>query len=348
MRAIPADQDADLHAIAVPEGAILLPLEQRDGAPRTLAIAALQQALREQQLSMPLGPATDLDNPDRLLLLNRIAIQLVTAGLCSDQLEVPTAPWRDAECAPQLLAAALVDEENAVVQMAGVLTAEQFMAAAAAADASAGSIPLDVEQFEGGLERLLLFVQVLQPAALPRLALQAVSGGLAEAWLSLRELLAGSLPSNPWAELFGAGLEPLAAGAFRSAGQPELAERDASPLMLTVPLGLAPAAVVSGTEVAACVESFSLALATYRRPASAGIAGQEMLRLRLASQLSGDLLPDGLGLTITSGESSQKLVAAGSTELLLDLPASAALLTIAIEYPGRTTLQLPPLSLQSP
>ena len=348
MSAIPADQDADLHAIAIPEGAILLPLEQRDGAPRTLAIAALQQALRQQQLNLPLGPETDLDNPDRLLLLNRIAIQLVTGGLCSDRLEVPTAPWRDAARAPQLLAAALVDEENAVVQLAGVLTAEQFVAAAAAVDASADAIALDVDQFDGGLERLLLFVQVLQPAALPRLAVPAASGGVTEAWLALRELLAGSLPSNPWAELFGASLQPLAAGAFRTAGQAELAEREASPLMLTVPLGLAPTAVVSGSEAAACVESFSLALATYRQPAAAGLGGQEMLRLRLASQLSGDLLPDGLGLTITSGDSTQKLVAAGSTELLLDLPASAALLTIAIDYPGRTTLQLPPLSLQSP
>lgn len=337
----PAEQDFDDDALPIPEGAFVLPIDMRDESDRSLAVAALQQAMRQRRLSLPLGPETDLANPARLLQLNRVSVQLVTAGLYADELDVPITQWRDKDRSPQLLAAALVDEDNAVVLFQGVLAADQFMAAVPDVDLRSDTLRLPVECFDGGIERMLLFVQLLQPEALPRFGDKFADQLIGKPGLQLLDLLAGALATNPWSECFGASLQPVTAGAFRGDAAIDLSGLTSSPLMLTVPLGLSAHAVVSGQDVTSCVETFTLSVVTY------GQITQEFLRLRLASQLSGDLLPDGLGLTVSTGDSLHKLVADGSTELLLDLPVDSQLFSVSIDFPGRSALQLPPLSLHS-
>jgi len=72
--------DQGLEAFAIPTEAIVLADQRPDAQPRTLVVAALRQELQRRRLALPLGPETDLDNPERLLLLNRVAVQIVTAG----------------------------------------------------------------------------------------------------------------------------------------------------------------------------------------------------------------------------------------------------------------------------
>ncbi|MFM7087052.1 MAG: hypothetical protein ACKOXO_08705 [Cyanobium sp.] len=176
---------------------------------RLLVIAALQQELAERGLGLSLGPELAFGNPERLLQLNRVPLQLVCGGWLEDPFAVAVRAWREASRAPLLLVAARVEEESGLVRIAAVLTAAEWLQAAQdAAVATAESLPvaaaaraeagprvgllpdlassppndlaaiepallLPLKQLRGDLERLLLLVQ-LCAATLPQLALPPV------------------------------------------------------------------------------------------------------------------------------------------------------------------------------
>ena len=119
-----------LETLAIPDEAIVVEGAERCKSSRELAVSALQHALRERRLALPLGPALDLNNPERLLSLNRFSLQLLIGGIAADQLAVPLAPWQQEGGAPQLLLAALVDEESGVVVVQGVLTGQELQGVA--------------------------------------------------------------------------------------------------------------------------------------------------------------------------------------------------------------------------
>ena len=115
----------EMEAFPIPEGAVIL--DSSEGMTlRELAIAALQKIINDRELTLPLGPELDLNNPKRLLILNRFAIEVVTAGITTDEISIPLAHWYRAGAAPQILLAAQIDEENNVVSFPGVLTCDEF------------------------------------------------------------------------------------------------------------------------------------------------------------------------------------------------------------------------------
>jgi hypothetical protein len=308
-------------------------------------VAALRQAMAERLLRLPLGPALELDNPDRLLSLNGFAVQLVCGGWLADQLAIPVAAWREASTAPQLLLAALVDEDNAVVRIPGVLTGEECRHAATNAERQplegAELLRLDVAQFRGGIERLFTLVQLLQPAALPPLALPQsaapVLSRLARDVADVRDWLQGQI--DPALEALGAFLQPpVAAAALR--GSSVVEEADLALAVLAIPLGINPLQqLVSGAAAARCIERFQLLLIP-----SGGAQAEELL-LRLVAEIPGDLLPEGLSLTAVQGSTSQTINAALTSRLDLRLPASGKLISLTLQYPGSEELVLPPLQL---
>jgi hypothetical protein len=326
-----------LEAFPIPEGAIVLRHGQESGSHRELAVAALQQAMAERRLALPLGPQLDLANPERLLTLNRFALQLVSGGFLADQLAVEQSFWRDAATAPQLLLAALVDEENGVVQLQGVLTGPELQQQLAAAEQQDGCWLLEPEAFRGGIERLFTLVQLLEPEALPRLAL-AGDPLLADRLLPVVRIvdwLQGQVDQALLA--LGAELQPATAAAFRSAAG---AMADGSALtVLAIPLGLNTAGeLVSGDAARRCIETFQLLLA----PTTAGA-----LVLRLTGALEGDLLPDGLSLRASQGSHRQSATTAQSSVIEFSFHGSEP---ISVELSTRqgSALQLPPLVLQRP
>ncbi len=337
-----------IEAFPIPEGAVVLEHWSDGTSLRALAITALRQAMTERLLALPLGPELDLEAPDRLLALNRFALQLVCGGLAADQLAIPTAPWREATAAPQLLLAALVDGENGVVHFPGVLTGEEWIQAARGTATkepqsldSPDALPLDVAQFRGGIERLFTLVQLLEPAALPRLALtpsgNPALAALARGAAQVRDWLQGQI--DPALDALGGVLQPAtAASALRSSSVVEAA--DLALAVLAIPLGISPEQqLVSGAAAARCIERFQLLLI----PTGSGRI--EGLLLRLVGEIAGDLLPAGLSLTATQGSTSQSISAADSSRLDLRFPASEALISVTLHYPGSAALELPPLQL---
>jgi hypothetical protein len=209
-----------MEVLPMPSGAIELPLDSAWPSKRALAVAALRRVLAAQPTALALGPETAADDDDRLLSLNRFALQLATSGISADQIAVDAKPWEEAATGPQLLLAAQVDEENAVVAFGGVLTGPEFVALARAAKRHGDQLLLDAGAFKGGVERLLTLVQLLEPDAIPRLALTGeVSAG--RAVIAVADWLQGRL-DGALSALGGVLLPPavqtdLAAAGMRSA-----------------------------------------------------------------------------------------------------------------------------------
>jgi hypothetical protein len=330
-----------LEAFPMPAGAIELDNSTTSLSARSLAVAALQRALRDRNLSLPLGPETALGDAQRLLSLNRFGVQLATAGVLADQLAVDGAPWLSEATAPQLLLAALVDEENAVVAFPGVLTGAEFIELARSAERSDQAVLLDPLAFRGGVDRLLTLVQLLEPEALPRLSLAPAAQTAAGPVVAVIDWLRGQLDEAFSA--LGGELTPVAAGAFRSgAVASEAAEQALA--MLVIPFGLSGDQLVSGDAARRCVRKFQLALIPTGPDHATHPTG---LVVRLSSAVPGALLPDGLQLEARQGSHRQTITSAMSTELELVFQASDQLLDVSLRYGETGLVELPSLQLPS-
>ncbi len=160
-------QQPAIEAFEIPEGSIVIEASDVSDS-RSIAITALKKILEDRNLSLPLGPELGLKEPERLISLNKFAVQVVITGFTSDEITIPLKAWYQSGAAPQLLLAAQVDEENNVVFFHGVLTASEFEQLISKHLNGQQAINLSVDQFAGGIDRLLRFVRLLEPSAIPR------------------------------------------------------------------------------------------------------------------------------------------------------------------------------------
>lgn len=336
----------DLHdsgpaLIPVPAGAVVLAgLEVGVDAKRRLALAALRQGLAERQLqSLTLGPTIDPEDPSRLLSLNGMAVQLACCGLISEEIQVDLSFWRRAEKAPQLILAAAVDGDNQVVHFPGVLTGREFVVLAQAASADqAATIPLAIDQFRGGFERLLTLALLMQPQALPRLALPmpAIATARSDA-INVLDWLQGML-ADALAGL-GASLQPVPAAAFRSTAL-AIPEPDQALAVLSIPLAISNGALVCGPAARQAIERMQLLVI----PSGSEVA--TTLLLRIVGDTPGALLPDQLTLTAQQGEHEQSITSNDSTSLDLRCPASSLSVVIRLTFAdGEPLSPIPPFLL---
>ena len=65
------------QALPIPEDSIYLDQELKLSN-RELIIKGLQKVLKEKKLDLPLGPALDLNNQERSIILNKFDIQIVS------------------------------------------------------------------------------------------------------------------------------------------------------------------------------------------------------------------------------------------------------------------------------
>ena len=325
-----------MEAFPMPEGAIQLTPQSPQRSEREAVIQALQQALKERQLTLTLGPETALFDEQRLLSLNQFAIQLVTAGMVADEMTLNLAPWRTDGAAPQLCMAGLVDQENDVVAIQGVCTNQEIQELAQQHDRSASQLTLETTAFRGGLERLLTLVQLLEPAAIPRQALSTTMEQLRQRVIRISDWINGRVDDALAAT--GASLQPVSAEAFRAAQQEQPLGAKAR---LSIPLGLdGNQQIVSGDAVAGCIEQVQLELL----PLDSG-DGVSALLVRVSAALPGDLLPDGLVLTSQQGKTEQRVAAAGDLSIELTISGSGTAVDLALAYGDATPFVLPSLQI---
>ncbi len=177
---------------------------------RLLSLQALKRWLGERKPSVVVGPELNPEDPDRLLALNGLATQLLCVSPLADVVEVPLIHWRKTATAPQLLLLAQVDEDAGVVHFPGVLDGRAFVAEVMHNRAGEMEVlQLPLKQFEGGLERLVRWVTLLDHEALPREGLEKDKEGRVgtellfrlESWLA--ETLA-ALPAQTYLKVAGA------------------------------------------------------------------------------------------------------------------------------------------------
>jgi hypothetical protein len=328
--------------LPIPEGAMLLPLDQQEGTARELAIAALRQALAAQQLQdIPLGPALAGEEPSRLLHLNHFAIQLACTGLFHSEVSIDAAAWREQAAAPQLLLAAAVDLDNRVVAFPGVLTAEEFVALAGEDSGEEGAkISVPLERFQGGLKRLLTVVELMDLDAIPRRALRpAISARVGDGVVAVLDWLRGQIDETLMA--LGGELRPVAAGAFRSA---EASAQMGEPIaaLLWLPIVIEHDGLRLGPAARRGQETLRLEVL------AAGEAPNCHLRFRLLGDPPGALLPDGLTLTASSAEHSVSERSDCSLALDLAFPPSTQAVELAISVADQLPLRLPKALLLPP
>ena len=222
MSQIPLEQDEGAMGRPLAAGAILLnekdlqrAAQQLDPAQsleerwarflRHLSLQALKRWLGERKTSVVVGPEINPEDPDRLLALNGLATQLLCASPLADVVEVPLNHWRKTATAPQLLLLARVDEDAGLVHFPGVLDARAFIAEVMRLKASnKAAVDLPLELFQGGLERMLRWANLLEKEALPRVGLS--SSGDGSPWITgLQEWITGLLgdPGLVWIPVRG-------------------------------------------------------------------------------------------------------------------------------------------------
>lgn len=139
---------------------------------RGLSLIALKQWINHRKATIVVGPELSPEEPDRLLALNGLATQLLCVSPLADEVEVPLSPWQETATSPQMLLLSEVDEDNGVVHFPGVLDAKAFIGEVMRLKASKKeAVELPLELFQGGLERMLRWVNLLEKDALPRVGL---------------------------------------------------------------------------------------------------------------------------------------------------------------------------------
>jgi hypothetical protein len=325
--------DDDPCVLPLPDDA--LPLADQapaNATARTLAVLALREQMASLGLALPLGPALALDDPERLLLLNGFRVQLVCAPCGADRLSAASAPWQRAEQAPHFLLAACVEEDLQVVWMPGVLTNNEVMDQGAATGGAA-TIALEMERFQGGVDRLLNLVRLLDPRAMPLRGLQPQPTAPRDLPpLPVAHWLRGWIDDSLLA--LGAQLLPVGGAGFRAAAPVDVAPSTRA--ILAIPLGVVDDVLCWGEARAGAIERFQLQLIAR----GDGIQAAHSLRVRLRPHLAGDVLPDGLRLVA----GPRAAVSAISQGLELEVSGSDTPIQIAVEW-GGSQLRLPPLLL---
>ena len=191
------------------------------------------------------------------------------------------------------------------------------------------------EELKGGIDRVLMFVQLLEQEALPRLSLVPVTASAVGAVVAVGDWLLGKLDDALSA--LGGELTPVAAGAFRGAvGDSEEADALAK---LVIPLGLQGDQVVNGDAATRCVRRLQLALIP---TGDEQVSGMVVL---LSNAIAGALLPDGLRLEAVQGSHHQSVTSEMSSQLKLIVNAGDDVVNINLQFGEGKPIRLPALKL---
>ena len=135
---------------------------------KELIVKALEKVLKDRDLDLPLGPQLDLYNPDRTIILNKFEVQIVSSGILSDEVKIRKDFWKSKIRSPQLVLAALIDEDNNIVYFKGMLTGSELKNLVKNENFNQDTFVVKTKKFKGGIDRLLRSVRILNTEAVER------------------------------------------------------------------------------------------------------------------------------------------------------------------------------------
>ena len=156
-----------IEAFSIPEDTIFLDSDSLY-EPIKLAINGLKKTIKERNLDWHLKNKSEKNN---LIIINGFTIQILCTGFTSDEIEIPLKYWFRKKGNPQILLAAKIDDENNVVYFEGILTAKEFIDLLKDRVNDENIINFPIEKFKGGINRLINFVEILEPNAIPEMSL---------------------------------------------------------------------------------------------------------------------------------------------------------------------------------
>ena len=156
-----------LDLFPIPNDAIYIN-SKKNLNPRDKIISALKKYLKDKNLDLPLGPKLDLNNPLRSIILNKFDIQIVYTSLISDVIQIPLKNSKIKNKGPQLFLAAQLEEDLDVIYFKGVLKSTEFEKIVSKKELKKDSVGIEIENFKGGIERLIRYVRLLNPESIER------------------------------------------------------------------------------------------------------------------------------------------------------------------------------------
>ena len=135
---------------------------------KELIVKALEKVLKDRDLDLPLGPQLDLYNPDRTIILNKFEVQIVSSGILSDEVQIRKDFWKSKIRSPQLVLAALIDDDTNIVYFKGMLTGSELKNLVKNENSNQDTFVVKTKKFKGGIDRLLRSVRILNTEAVER------------------------------------------------------------------------------------------------------------------------------------------------------------------------------------
>ena len=159
-----------IDAFPIPEGSVILENDKILNLSQ-LAILAIKKVINERGINLKLKKNKNITEQDCILEINNFSIQVVFTGISSDSLVVPLKRWYKINDAPQIILAANIDEENNIVFFKGIITAKEFINTFLQRNARNQSYEISLDKFQGGIDKLFNYVQILDPIALSKAGL---------------------------------------------------------------------------------------------------------------------------------------------------------------------------------
>lgn len=159
-----------IDAFPIPQGSVILENEKILNLSQ-LAILAIKKVINERGINLKLKKNKNITEQDCILEINNFSIQVVFTGISSDSLVVPLKRWYKINDSPQIILAASIDEENNIVFFKGIITAKEFINTFLQRNARNQSYEISLDKFQGGIDKLFNYVQILDPKALSRAGL---------------------------------------------------------------------------------------------------------------------------------------------------------------------------------
>ena len=135
---------------------------------KELIVKALEKVLKDRDLDLPLGPQLDLYNPNRTVILNKFEVQIVSSGILSDEVQIRKDFWKLKIRSPQLVLAALIDDDSNIVYFKGMLTGSELKNIVINQKSNQDTFVVKTKKFKGGIDRLLRSVRTLNTEAVER------------------------------------------------------------------------------------------------------------------------------------------------------------------------------------
>ena len=157
-----------IELLPFPEDCILLDTDFEEDNIDSI-IEALKINLEEREIADSITIKEKILESEKFLVINKFLTQLIFCSMYQDKCNVSMKQWFKKDKTPQLILASQIDEENRLIRFVGVITALEFKKFLTNKKLS-DKISIPLNQFDGGLEVLINYVNLLDYKSIPRIA----------------------------------------------------------------------------------------------------------------------------------------------------------------------------------